>query len=150
MTFQIVRLKEELKENIIDYDYLLRIFNIYSELTDAREIPYATFKNIVLSLPNNHEIYVYKYDNYPVGLITLIIEKKLIHGGNLVGHVEDLAVHRDYKNMSIGKTLLNYCIDKCRIAGCYKLILNCNERLKTYYEKNNFVNTGFFMTYKIF
>ena len=150
MTLQIVSLKKELNENMIDYNYLSTIFNIYSELTQSKAIPYNTFKNIIISLPDNHEIYVCKYNNYPAGLITLITEKKLIHGGSLVGHIEDLAVHRDYKNMSIGKTLLNYCIDKCRISGCYKLILNCNEQLKTYYEKNSFIDTGFFMTYKIF
>ena len=71
MTFQIVRLKEEIKENIIDYDYLLRIFNIYSELTEAREIPYATFKNIVLSgggasYPNVTQRIIEKCANIPL------------------------------------------------------------------------------------
>ena len=150
MSFEIVTLRNEIVSNLIDSDYLSTIFKIYRELTDAKEISYISLKNIVTQLPEKHEIYVCKYNNKPVGLITLIIESKLIHSGGLVGHIEDLAVDREYRNMSIGKTLIEYCIDRCRSSGCYKVILNCNDELEKYYIKNNFVNTGNFMTYKIF
>tara|TARA_B100000902_G_C27320687_1_gene924240 strand:+ start:6358 stop:6810 length:453 start_codon:yes stop_codon:yes gene_type:complete len=150
MNFIIVQLKDEIINNIIDTEYLSKIFSIYSELTDSKEISYINFKNIITSLPEKHQIYVYKYNNKPVGLITLMIENKLIHSGGLVGHIEDLAIDKEYRNMSIGKTLIEYCIDISRKNGCYKVILNCNNELKKYYEKNNFVNTGCFMTYRIF
>ena len=126
MSFEIVTLRNEIVSNLIDSDYLSTIFKIYRELTDAKEISYISLKNIVTQLPEKHEIYVYKYNNKPVGLITLIIESKLIHSGGLVGHIEDLAVDREYRKMSIGKTLIEYCIDKCRCSGCYKVILNYN------------------------
>ena len=145
----IVNLLDELNNNVIDRDYITRIFSIYSELTDAEAISYIYLKNIVNSLPKNHNIYVYKHNNKPVGLVTLIIEKKLIHSGGIVGHIEDLAVDKEYRNLSIGKKLLQYCIDLSRINGCYKVILNCNKNLEKYYEKNNFVNTGMFMSYRI-
>ena len=150
MLFRIVTLRDEIINNNIDRDYLSTIFKIYSELTDAKEISYIMFKNIVTKLPEKHEIYVYKYNDKPVGLITLIVESKLIHSGGLVGHIEDLAVDREHRNMSIGKSLIEYCINRCRSSGCYKVILNCNDELESYYVKNNFVNTGNFMTYKIF
>lgn len=150
MSYDIVTLRSEIISNIIDYNYLSSIFKIYRELTDAEEIPYIDFKNIVTQMPEKDEIYVYKYNNKPVGLITLIIENKLIHSGGIVGHIEDLTVDGEYRNMSIGKTLINYCIDRCRLIGCYKVILNCNTDLEKYYISNNFKNTGNFMTYKIF
>ena len=150
MSFRIVTLRNEIINNNIDKDYLSTIFKIYSELTDAKEISYISLKNIVTQLPKKHEIYFYKYNNKPVALITLIIENKLIHSGGLVGHIEDLAVDREHRNMSIGKTLIDYCIDISRSNGCYKVILNCNNDLEQYYTNNKFVNTGNFMTYKIF
>ena len=150
MSFIIDTLRNEIKNNMIDNNYLSLIFKIYNELTSAKEIPLITLKNIVNSLPGNHEIYVCKCDNKPVGLITLIIESKLIHSGGRVGHIEDLAVDKEYRNMYIGKALINHCIVKSRSIGCYKVILNCNDKLKDYYIKNNFVNTGNYMTYKIY
>ena len=150
MSYDIVTLRSEIISNIIDYNYLSSIFKIYRELTDAEEISYIDFKNIVTKMPDSNEIYVYKYNNKPVGLITLIIENKLIHSGGRVGHIEDLAVDREYRNLSIGKTLIKYCIDKCRLIDCYKVILNCKTDLEKYYISNNFKNTGNFMTYKIF
>ena len=149
MLYEVVTLRNEITSNVIDYNYLTSIFRIYRELTDAQEISYIDFKNIVTKMPESNEIYVYKYNNKPIGLITLIIENKLIHSGGRVGHIEDLAVDREYKNMSIGKTLINYCIDKCRLNGCYKVILNCKTDLEQYYIKNNFVNTGLYMTYRV-
>lgn len=150
MSFKIVTLRNEIKNNMIDNEYLSLIFKIYNELTSAKELPFIVFKNIVNSLPENQEIYVCKYNNVPAGLITLIIESKLIHSGGRIGHIEDLAVNKDYRNMNIGKTLINHCIIKCRSNNCYKVILNCSNNLEKYYERNNFTNTGNFMTYKIF
>lgn len=149
MSFEIVTLRNEIINNNIDDDYISNIFKIYNELTDAKEISYISFKNIVTQFPKKHEIYVYKYNNKAIGLITLIIESKLIHSGGRVGHIEDLAVDKEYRNISIGKTLIEYCIDISRANACYKVILNCNDDLEKYYIKNNFVNTGNFMTYKI-
>lgn len=149
MNFQISNLRDELSNNIIDEIYLSKVFKIYRELTDAPNISYINLKNIILSLPKQHNIYVYKHNNEPAGLITLIIEQKLIHAGGRVGHIEDLAVDKQHRNMSIGKTLIEYCIDRCIENGCYKVILNCNNKLENYYINNNFVNTGIFMSYRI-
>lgn len=149
MNFQITNLRDELSNNKIDEIYLSKVFKIYRELTDAPNISYINLKNIILSLPKQHNIYVYKHNNEPVGLITLIIEQKLIHAGGRVGHIEDLAVDKNYRNIGIATKLISYCINISQQEGCYKVILDCNKELEQFYKKNNFSQTGYFMTLKI-
>ena len=38
-----------------------------------------------------------------VGTGTLLIERKVIHSCGLVGHIEDVVVHSDYRGLSLGK-----------------------------------------------
>ena len=101
MNYEIVKLSDEIIDNKIDEKYLQQIFNCYRGLTDAPTLPFIKLRNIVLNLPDKHSIYVYKIDNKPVGLITLIIEQKLIHSGGLVGHIEDLCVDLLKKNFNV-------------------------------------------------
>ena len=149
MDFIICSLKEDFNKNLVNEDYYYQIFNLLSQLTDAPTIPYITFKNIVNSFDNNHNIYVYKIGNEIIGIITLIIEKKLIHNGKKCGHIEDLVVDKKWRSKGIANILLKYTIDKCRNSGCYKVILDCHPDLKLFYEKNNFTPVGITMRYNI-
>ena len=118
-------------------------------MTDSPTIPYITFKNITNSFDNNHNIYIYKIGTEIIGTITLIIEQKLIHNGQKCGHIEDLVVDKKWRSKGIANTLLEYAIYKCRISGCYKVILDCDPDLKLFYEKNNFSQVGITMRYNI-
>jgi len=69
-----------------------------------------------------------------VGTTSLVVEPKFIHGGALCGHIEDVAVHADYKKRSFGATLVRHATTAAREAGCYKVILSCFERLIPFYE----------------
>ena len=77
-----------------------------------------------------------------VGSITLIIEQKFIHQGGLVGHIEDVVTHKDFRGMGVGKALVKHATDTARNAGCYKVILNCNEDNREFYEKIGFKQHG--------
>ncbi len=57
------------------------IFALLSQLTSAPIIEKSEFNNIIMSLDKNHNIYIYLKDNKIVGIITLLIEQKLIHNG---------------------------------------------------------------------
>ena len=149
MDYEILKLRDEIVNNKIDEKYLEQIFNCYSGLTDSRILSYIMFRNIVLNLPDKHQIYVYKIDNKPLGLITLIIEQKLIHSGGLVAHIEDLCVDKDHQKNGIAQKLINYCIDVSRQNGCYKTILDCKKDLIEFYKDKNFVHEGAYMCYRI-
>jgi glucosamine-phosphate N-acetyltransferase len=92
--------------------------------------------------PGRHTIHTLVAIDEPstkvVGTLSLWVEKKYIHQGGLVGHVEDFAVHDDYRNQGIGKLLIEAAIERCRQAGAYKLILDCKPDLVGYYEQYGF------------
>ena len=69
-----------------------------------------------------------------VGTATLIVEQKFIHRGGHVGHIEDVAVHRDHQRKGIGAALIRHATDEARKLGCYKVILSCFEDRVPFYE----------------
>lgn len=79
--------------------------------------------------------YVAQLDGLIVGTATLLIDRKFIHHGGLVGRLEDLAVHRDWQRQGVGSAMVWFLIAEARAAGCYKLILNCHANLVSFYQR---------------
>ena len=86
----------------------------------------------------NHIIHVATNDKKIVGSTTLFIEQKFIHDGGLVGHIEDVVVRKDYEGRGIGMKLVISLLDVAKQRKCYKTILNCEDNLKSFYEKIGF------------
>ena len=149
MSGEIVKLRDEIAANRVDETYLQWIFKCYRQLTDAPEISWYDFRHIVTHLPQLHEIYVYRLEDKPVALVTLIIEQKLIHRGSRVGHIEDLVVDEAYRGQGIAKRLIEYCVRQSTILGCYKVILDCKSELVDFYKGQNFEQGGSYMLLKL-
>jgi len=120
------------------------IFSLLQQLTDAPIIDIKLYNNIISDISNNkyHNIYVYIEDGKPIGMITLLIEQKLIHGGKCVAHIEDLVVDKEYSGLGIATKLLTYLINIAKINNCYKIILDCKRELFPFYEKVGFQIRG--------
>lgn len=73
-----------------------------------------------------------------VGTATLLIEQKFYHHGGRAGHIEDVSVHRDYQGQGIGAALVRHAIEEARRTGCYKVILNCDDRVMPFYARLGF------------
>ena len=131
--------------NILNSDYEF-IFPILNQLTQAPQIKKENFDFILNSLNENHLILVYEENKIPVGIITLIIEFKLIHNGSCVGHIEDLVVDSKYRGKNIAKLLIDYCIDYCKNKNCYKIILDAKPELKCFYNKLKFKEQGIYFS----
>ena len=86
----------------------------------------------------NHIIHVAIDDKNIIGSTTLFIEQKFIHDGGLVGHIEDVVVRKDYEGQGIGMKLVISLLDVAKQRKCYKTILNCEDNLKSFYEKIGF------------
>lgn len=69
-----------------------------------------------------------------VGTASLVVELKFIHTGAWCGHIEDVAVHPDFKKHNIGARLVRHATAEAAKAGCYKVILSCFEWLIPFYE----------------
>ena len=97
---------------------------------------------IVSELNNYHNIFlILNKDNKKIiGMVTLLIEQKLIHGGKSVAHIEDLVVDSEYRGLGVGRQLLEFCKTYACKYDCYKIILDCNNETKQFYEKNGFTH----------
>ena len=66
---------------------------------------------------------------------TILIEKKFIHNGGIVGHIEDIMVKSTRRKDGLGKVLIQSLITIGKEKGCYKIILDCSDDVKPFYEK---------------
>ena len=116
------------------------ILSLLSELTTTPPLDDYTYNKIINAVTYNnfHNIFVYIIDDKPVGMITTIIEQKLIHGGKCVAHIEDLIVDKEFRNRGVAKELLNHVIRYINSQNCYKIILNCKKELIPFYNKYQF------------
>ena len=77
-------------------------------------------------------------DGQVMGATTLLVEQKFIHGGGLVGHIEDVAVRRGYEGRGVGGSLVKAAAEVAEGLACYKCILDCTDELVGFYEKLGF------------
>ena len=87
---------------------------------------------------DDHIIAVAEYEGKVVGAATLLIETKFIHNGGLVGHIEDVVVDSNFQGKKIGQKIIKYLLEHSKQRGCYKTILDCEDKVKPFYEKLGF------------
>ena len=117
-------------------DYLLLLEQL--TIVEKEKINYEQFKNFVKNLSNNHIIIVIEDNNKIIGSGTLLIENKVIHNMGLVGHIEDIVIHNNYRKQGLGKKIIDELINISIQSNCYKIILDCNEKNSNFYEKSGF------------
>ena len=86
----------------------------------------------------NYKVYVAVLDSKVVGTTTLFIEQKFIHDGGKVGHIEDVAVRKEYQGKGVGQKIVKALLEYAKKEGCYKTILDCTNDLISFYEKTGF------------
>jgi glucosamine-phosphate N-acetyltransferase len=85
-----------------------------------------------------HVLVAVESDGRVVGATTLLVEQKFIHGGGLVGHIEDVAVRKGSEGRGIGGSLVKAAVRTAEQLGCYKVILDCKEELEPFYARLGF------------
>lgn len=132
--------------NINDYDK--KYIELLEELTIVGNISKNDFIKQIEQINNNkyHSIFVIEYDNIIIGSITVLIEQKIIHQLQCVGHIEDLVVKKEYRGRGISNILLNYAIEYCKKNNCYKQILNCKKEFEKFYNKKDFISNNIEMS----
>lgn len=125
------------------------ILNLYASVLDKGNIlkieqAETLFKKIQ-NYPN-YKVYVAEYEGEFVGTFALLIMDNLAHQGTPSGVVEDVAVLNDLQGKGIGKLMMEFAMEKCKEAGCYKLVLSSNMKrteAHAFYESLNFEKHGF-------
>ena len=91
-----------------------------------------------------------KQNRQVIGTATLLIEQKFIHNGGKAGHIEDVATRKGYEGKGIGKKVIEELIKIATENGCYKVILDCNEKVIEFYEKTGFRKNAIMMRLDIY
>ena len=68
----------------------------------------------------------------------LVVEHKFVHGCGSVGHVEDVVVSAQYRGKKLGLRVIEALQEAAIAAGCYKVILDADEKNLGFYEKLHF------------
>jgi glucosamine-phosphate N-acetyltransferase len=121
-------------------DYDKGVIELLSQLTsiDKNKISREQFEKYVWQLDTNpnHKQYVYERDGTIIGTGTILCEPKLIHNLGVVGHIEDIVVDANHRNSGIGYTIIERLTQYAATErGCYKVILDCAEKNRAFYEK---------------
>ncbi|MFA6255137.1 MAG: GNAT family N-acetyltransferase [Patescibacteria group bacterium] len=77
-------------------------------------------------------------DGQIVGTIKLLVEQKFIRNLGLAGHIEDVATRKGYEGQGIASQLVKAALQKAKVLGCYKVILDCRSELTGFYGRFGF------------
>ena len=87
---------------------------------DEPALPYSTH-----ILFNDHRCW------YCQGAV--VIEPKFIHQAGTVGHIEDVVVEETLRGHGLGRMLVDRLVSLAKERGCYKCILDCQEKNVAFY-----------------
>lgn len=132
-------------------DYHKGYFELLCELSDTiTEKTQETFTKVFDAISSNPYHHAYVLEDMKthriIGNATLLVEPKFIHNGMNVGHIEDVVVTKQVQSRGLGKSLILYITTCMEENNCYKLILDCNEHVKTFYSKCGFTSKAIQMS----
>jgi len=118
ISFPIKQLYEQLSSITIDKEKAEELFKALCNNPDRVYIGLFYMHNLKVTL---------------VGLTTLYIERKVIHNGQCVGHIEDVVIDQGHRGKKLGSSLINKAVSTAKTHNCYKIILACKKELEQYY-----------------
>jgi len=123
-----------------DYEKYKILINGFRET----EFTCTQYINTLNKIQQNSDIWIVMNENDDelVGTGTILYETKFIHNISLYAHIEDIYVEEKYRKHGIGKLLVEHLVNEAKKRQCYKVILDCNESLESFYAKNRFRKNG--------
>ena len=133
-------MSELIIRKIIESDLENGFLESLDNLRQTSSLKQNSVRNILKKIleNENHIIHVAELNGKIVGSTTLLIEQKFIHEGGFVGHIEDVVVNKEFEGQGIGMKLVLSLLDVAKEKKCYKTILNCEDKLISFYEKIGF------------
>ncbi|MFH1505368.1 MAG: GNAT family N-acetyltransferase [archaeon] len=111
-----------------------------SNLTEIGELPAEKLKTL-LDKMNSQDIHVFVVvteDGKIIGSTSVIIEQKFAHSGYIVGHIEDVCTRKGFEGLGVGSAVIKQALEYAKKRGCYRVILDCYDKLMPFYEKFGF------------
>ena len=130
----------------VDKEQYLSLLSTFRPVTiDMSDVEFKTIFDLI---DCHSKIYICEISDLIVGTITILFEQKFINNNALYAHIEDVVVLPEYKGHGIGKMLVEYVVKVCKDYNVKKIVLNCDENLRNFYGKNNFIVDGISMIIK--
>ena len=126
---------------IITADEVPVFLNLYKQLDPS--LNSICIKYLISMIKNPNNIFVGSYKLYKhggefkmglIGIATLHLEKKIIHNGKYLGHIEDVVVDSAYRKKGAAKGMIRELIKQATANNCYKVILSCDPALSNLYK----------------
>ena len=117
-----------------DYTNYLQLINQFRPTIFTEE----EYKSILEKINTYSTIWVMESDNKLIGTTTLMYEYKFIRNIVKLAHVEDVCIDHNYRNKGLGTQLLKFVVNEALKQQCYKIILDCDEKLEHFYTKSGF------------
>jgi glucosamine-phosphate N-acetyltransferase len=132
----------EIEENDLKSGGVLEVFE---NLAPVGELDRTAARNVLQQIKSNplHKVFVAVHDDgndddnqgLVVGATTLLVEPKFIFSGARFGHVEDVAVRKEYEGMGIGSKLVRHATEAAAKMGCMRTVLYCSDERMSFYER---------------
>lgn len=91
----------------------------------------SAFQRIYVAVDSNNRV---------LGAITLLLERKFLHGGAIAAHIEDVVVDSSARGRGLGKRLVQHVVREAKKQNAYKVILNCSSNVKSFYASCGFLD----------
>lgn len=78
--------------------------------------------------------------NKIIGSATLVVERKFIHSCGIRAHLEDVVVDDTYRGKQLGKLIVVTVTLLADVLGCYKMSLECKDKLIPFYRSIGYVD----------
>merc|ERR1712066_103772 len=124
--------------NIGDYDR--GFLELLGQLTSVGKITREAWNQRWKDMKNcNSTYYVIVIEDItmPGGLVigaaTMVMERKFIHSCGSVGRLEDVVVSDQYRGKQLGKLVVCLASELAVKLGCYKVTLNCADKMIKFY-----------------
>tara|TARA_B100001094_G_scaffold325916_1_gene381131 strand:+ start:613 stop:1044 length:432 start_codon:yes stop_codon:yes gene_type:complete len=128
----------------ISKKHLPSVIDILQDISVHKPLK-TKYKNIWIKYSKQQNVfgYCFFYKKKLIGFGSLNFEMKLKKG--LMAYMEDIVVHREFRNKKIGKLIVDYLIEIAKKENCYKIKLDCKKEKILFYEKLGFKENGFSM-----
>ena len=130
-----------------DLDELSELLGeLFSEETDFRPNKDKQLRGLrlIFEQPNRGRVFVLRRDNVIVGMINLLFTISTAEGG-FVLLLEDLVVHREFRDHGYGSDLLNYAIEFARQKHFLRITLLTDRpeiRSQNFFRRHGFSDSS--------
>ncbi|KAJ3411756.1 Glucosamine-phosphate N-acetyltransferase-like protein [Chytridiales sp. JEL 0842] len=135
-------------------DYEKGFLTTLSDLTSVGNMTKSQFMDRFSYLKaHNYEYFVIVIEDVKnktiVGSGTIFVERKFVHAGGLVGHIEDIVTSKNARGLNLGKLIIETLKHIGKATGCYKIILDCSDKNIPFYQKCGFTQKEYEMAWYI-